>query len=165
MPALETRFWSKVNKNGAGGCWLWTAGCTKDGYGQIRVGGTPGKVEYAHRVAWELLNGQIPEGLCVLHKCDSPPCVNLEHLFLGTDNDNVQDKMAKGRYVLGVHPGRPGEKNPLHILTEKQVLEIKQALADDHYGLTAELAQKYGVAYHTIYDVKTEVTWKWLKLV
>jgi HNH endonuclease len=57
-----------------------------------------GKTRLAHRVAWMLANGEIPDGLCVLHRCDNPPCVNVDHLFLGTHADNVADKMAKGRH-------------------------------------------------------------------
>lgn len=90
------RFWSKVKKTET--CWVWTAGTFKyrNGYGQFRVrrGDPPA---YAHRFAWELVNGPIPQGLHVLHRCDNPPCVNPAHLFLGTQIDNYRDMVSKGR--------------------------------------------------------------------
>lgn len=78
----------------AKGCWLWTKGRMPFGYGAIVVNG---KTKLAHRVSYEAHVGPIPSGLCVLHRCDVPPCVNPEHLFLGTQLDNMRDKIAKGR--------------------------------------------------------------------
>jgi hypothetical protein len=81
-------FWNKVNKTS--GCWIWTA-ANKDGYGRYSNSG------YAHRISWEMHFGKIPAGMFVCHKCDNPPCVNPDHLFLGTNQDNVNDMRAKGR--------------------------------------------------------------------
>lgn len=94
---LKDRFWSKVVKTDT--CWIWIgAGSTsKKGYGQIRLPGAKGRQTSAHRVSWILHRGEIPIGLDVLHKCDNPPCVNPDHLFLGTNQDNVNDKVSKGR--------------------------------------------------------------------
>src|SRR5947207_5829360 len=86
------------------GCWVWLRARTSRGYGNIHLGG---KMVSAHRVAWELVNGPIPEGLLVLHKCDNPSCVNPDHLFLGTNADNRKDAQVKGRL-----PRHLGEKNP-----------------------------------------------------
>lgn len=77
------------------GCWLWTGRLTNSGYGQIAKS-THGEWK-AHRLFWRVANGPIPGGLCVLHKCDTPACVNPDHLFLGTQADNVQDMMNKHR--------------------------------------------------------------------
>lgn len=100
MP-LADRFWSKVEKSGdVDGCWLWKASVSSTGYGQINVNGRPAK---AHRVAWELINGAIGEGLCACHRCDTPLCVRAErdpstsHIFLGTQADNMRDMAVKGR--------------------------------------------------------------------
>lgn len=80
------------------GCWLWLRVLNKkdDGYGTLRLNGI---CQSAHRVSWVLHRGTIPEGLWVLHRCDVPSCVNPDHLFLGTHQDNVDDKMRKGRHA------------------------------------------------------------------
>lgn len=79
------------------GCWLWTKALTKEGYGSL---GFNRKINYAHRVSWILHRGEIPPGLCVLHHCDTRACVNPDHLFLGTYQDNFHDCRAKGRIVV-----------------------------------------------------------------
>ena len=97
--SAEQRFWLSVNKEGPvhpihGQCWFWIASKRDRGYGTITLSG---KAIFAHRFIWALLNGTIPDGLCVLHKCDNPPCVNPAHLFLGTRADNMRDMVQKGR--------------------------------------------------------------------
>lgn len=82
------------------GCIEWTRGLDAYGYGQVRLNGTMAKT---HRVAWTLTNGSIPDGMCVLHRCDNPPCCNVEHLFLGTLADNSADMVAKGRCRSGAN--------------------------------------------------------------
>jgi hypothetical protein len=90
---FETRFWAKVVVH-PGGCWEWRGRRMPKGYGKLNRGT---KTVYAHRLAFELRNGPIPDGLYVLHKCDNPPCINPDHLFLGTQADNVRDRDTKGR--------------------------------------------------------------------
>ncbi len=102
----EQNFWSKVNKEGPvlygklGQCWNWSAGCDNKGYGAVRFNG---RNEKAHRIAWLYSFGVVPNTLCVLHRCDNPPCVRPSHLFLGTRADNNADMTRKGR-------GRSGTK-------------------------------------------------------
>lgn len=97
---LEERFWPKVRKTDT--CWWWTAGGDKaDGYGRIRAGGRGTPTLLAHRAAWEITFGPIPDGLEVCHTCDTPRCVRPDHLFLGTSLQNNQDMVAKGRQAKG----------------------------------------------------------------
>lgn len=101
------RFWAKVDKRGADECWPWTAALGKPPrhYGRFRQ---PTGHEYAHRVAWRLTNGPIPEGAKVLHGCDNPPCCNPGHLRLGSQTENNLDAVARGRYG---YRGIPGNQN------------------------------------------------------
>lgn len=110
---LEELFWSKVSKD----CWTWKASIKPgNGYGHFHHGG---KDYNAHRLAWELTNGPIPEGMHVLHRCDVPHCVNPAHLFLGTHAENMEDMRRKHRHTYG-------EKNKHAKLTEVQVREIRR---------------------------------------
>lgn len=88
-------FWEKVQKND---CWIWTAAKNEKGYGIFCI---EGRTYKAHRLSYLLSVGAIPEGMCVLHKCDVPSCVNPDHLFIGTRADNNADMLAKGRKVPG----------------------------------------------------------------
>jgi hypothetical protein len=93
---LIQRFWEKVDKEEGEGCWVWEGSRSgSGGYGQVR--NEFGEPEFAHRVAWRMANGPIPEGLHVCHKCDYPPCIRPSHLFLGTALDNSHDSIRKGR--------------------------------------------------------------------
>lgn len=83
------------------GCWLWTGAKNRQGYGVFSEAGRASGTTLAPRYAWEFFRDVIPDGKCVLHKCDTPACVNPEHLFLGTRSDNNQDMIAKGRYRGG----------------------------------------------------------------
>jgi hypothetical protein len=82
-------------------CWHWNGTRNNHGYGLFRPGGTSGKV-LAHRFMWQLLHGPIPQGLCILHRCDNPTCVNPRHLFIGTKKDNTQDAVKKCRAYMPI---------------------------------------------------------------
>lgn len=97
---LEERFWEKVHKTDA--CWIWIAGVNRHGYGKFGRGGDKGPTVGAHRISWEITAGPVPEGLFVCHTCDMPPCVNPEHLYLGTPQENSGDMVARGRHPRDV---------------------------------------------------------------
>lgn len=124
------------------GCWEIGAGDRHHRYTRIR---TPGRRVRGHRLAWEVAYGPIPPGLGVLHRCDNPKCVNPEHLFLGTQKDNVHDAIAKGRF-------RYGPK-----LTAEQVAEIRRS--PETHG---EAGKRYGVSKETVRDVRRYRTWRWV---
>jgi hypothetical protein len=94
--SIVERFFEKTQPEPNSGCLLWTGAVHPDGYGKISPGGREGP-KIASRVAWEIARGPIPDGMLVCHRCDTPACVNIDHLFLGTDADNVQDMVRKGR--------------------------------------------------------------------
>lgn len=94
------RFWENVDIRGEDECWEWRLARTSLGYGDLQWGE---HTVYAHRVAWELTNGPIPDRMCICHHCDNPPCCNPAHLFLGTQRDNVQDSITKGRFFRRGH--------------------------------------------------------------
>ncbi len=105
----EERFWEKVDRNGPeartglGPCWLWRGVLKPNGYGNF--GRARSDTVYAHRFSFELTRSRIPAGLCVLHRCDVRSCVRPDHLFLGTQRDNAEDRDAKGRLVTPFTPG------------------------------------------------------------
>ncbi len=98
---MAERFWVKVNRRGSDDCWLWTAGSSRHGYGVFRRTKERDGMDLAHRVSWTIANGEIPDGMSVLHHCDVKRCCNPAHLFLGTQADNMADMSSKGRHVGG----------------------------------------------------------------
>ena len=147
----ERRFWSNVDKKSLDECWTWTASKLTHGYGAFGVGM---KRISAHRFSWTLHFGEIPKGMVVCHKCDNPPCVNPNHLFLGTDADNQRDKKLKGRSARG-------ESNSKAKLTEDNVQEIRRLIKD---GLSSrKIAERFGVRHAAILTIKNGKNWSWLE--
>jgi len=120
------------------------------GYGGFWDGS---RVVAAHRFAWGMEHGSIPEGLHILHRCDNPPCCNPPHLYLGTNADNVADRVSRGRAA-----GQVGERNPRAKLTEEQVRAIKQRLKNGE--TQTGLACEYGVHQTAIGFIARGVRWK-----
>jgi hypothetical protein len=154
---LEQRFWEKVDKDGpimphmTTPCWGWTSAKTKRGYGYFTT--KRGESKRTHRVSFEFTYGVIPQGMQVLHHCDNPNCVNPEHLFLGTNSDNVADKVKKGRAAR-----LKGEENPAAKITQSQADEIKARYAQG--GISQrKLAKEYNVTQRAIWFIVHNLHW------
>ena len=150
MKSLEQRFLAKVNKDTTTGCWEWTGYTNrKGGYGHIskNVGYKKQKNVKAHRLSYELYNG--PIGLLhVLHTCDNPKCVNPEHLFLGTNRDNMQDKMSKGRHRYG--------RDSTHNLLSQEIADTIRK----EEGALKQIAEKFGTSVQQVCKIKRNKIWK-----
>jgi len=151
---LETRFWSKVEIKDFFDCWNWTANKTPQGYGRFQL--KRKKSVSAHRLAWELTYGKIPNGLHVLHKCNNPSCVNPSHLKLGTNQDNVDDKLRANR-----QPHICGQNVATSKLTESQVREIFALLAE--HRSYKEIAERFSISTHSVSNFNIGISWKHLK--
>ncbi len=139
-----------------GNCIEWDGSRQADGYGQLTVQGSNGvwTTLRVHRLVWEIFHGPIPPGMCVCHHCDNPPCIRVDHLFLGTNADNVADRDAKGRQAWG-------ERHARATLTAKQVLEIRA-----EYELGApkgDLARQYGATLDCIRAIVERRSWRHLE--
>lgn len=154
MSKLQARFFNHVDKNGPihpihGKCWQWKGTLFSKGYGRLCG------VGYAHRISWMIHVGEIPSGLCVCHKCDNPSCVNPDHLFLGTNADNMKDKVDKGRSsrCLGEHHGRSK-------LTDADVLAIRSLYLEGsrEFGLSS-LAEIFGISTSTTNRIVKRKIW------
>lgn len=131
------------------GCVLWTGSFSKKGYGHIKV---DGKCQLAHRVAWEIKNGPVPSGLCVCHKCDTPACINVDHLFIGTNDENMADRSRKGRQARLI-----GERNPRAVLSAADVLAIRRSSESN-----SSLGRRFGVTPQAIRLARIGANWSFL---
>jgi hypothetical protein len=146
--SIEERFWSKVNKNGPiivtelGPCWEWIAS-TRHGYGQFGI--CENNIAVASRFSWELVYGKIDSKLGVYHKCDNPLCVNTNHLFKGSQLDNIRDAIKKGRFYRK--------------LTETQALDIKERRFKGEEALSIVKDYPF-ITRATVYDITKGSSWK-----
>lgn len=148
--SVTDRFFAKVDCSGEG-CWLWLgAPDWRGGYGHLRVGT---RMVKAHRLAWTLQHGEVPPGMSVLHRCDRPLCVRVDHLFLGTQADNMHDMKVKGRSSK-----RPGTARVNAVLDDAKVLAIKESSEPQ-----TVLALRYGVSTSTIFSVIHGKRWTHVK--
>jgi hypothetical protein len=160
----DARFWARVARGAETECWPWQAHCGHFGHGQLVVQGAHYK---AHRFAYALTYGAIPDGLCVLHRCDNPPCCNPAHLFLGTNADNVADRQAKQRHARGdnagprLHPEavERGMQRYNARLTDGIVREIRHLAAQKQMTQKA-IAHRFGVSPQLVTEVVKRRTWK-----
>lgn len=146
--SVRKRFEEKFQIDPASNCHVWCAATNNSGYGHF---GVNGKVVDAHRFSYEEYVGTIPHGMFVLHRCDNQSCVNPEHLFLGTQNDNLKDMDKKGRRA----PVPSGELSWASKLTKKQVNGIRADSRSHRF-----LASVYGVGKTTIGSIKSNKTWR-----
>ena len=148
MLTFEDRYVPEPNS----GCWLWEGNINRDGYGRLRH---HGQDYLAHRFSWAVYRGKVPDEVCVLHKCDTPCCVNPEHLFLGSQADNMHDMTRKKR-------GRPqkhlGDDNGNSKLMTADILAIRK-----DQRIYRKIALDYGVNLQTIYRIKTRQCWVHVK--
>ncbi len=147
---LIVRFWRKVSKGD--GCWEWTGAINGHGYGFISAAIGHKKL-LAHRASWMINKGPIPEGMLVCHHCDNRSCVNPDHLFIGTHNDNSLDKLSKGREARG-------ERSGSSKLVDAQVLEIRELLK---VFTATEIARRFHVSCNAILKIKNGRTWSHLE--
>lgn len=159
MASAEKRFWLRVDKSGSiishlnTPCWEWIGGGS-NGYGRFIVDGRP---ITTHRFSYELHYGTIPENKIVRHRCDNPPCVRPEHLLLGSVQDNVNDKMKRGR-----HKSSPGILNGMSSLSEE---DVKNIFSDFYLGMNQKnISKKYDVSKQHISDILRGKRWKYLNL-
>ncbi len=158
LDSFAERFWARVEKSD---CWTWAGAKNEKGYGVV---GRDSRTPKAHRVAWELANGPIPEGACVLHKCDNPPCCNPAHLFLGSRADNNRDMNEKGRHRIGTSKTpiercaySRGVQHPQSKMTEELVRMLR---ADRAAGMSfSKLGAKYGVNMSAAWKIANRVLW------
>lgn len=141
-PIETARFWSRIRSGTDFQCWEWQGRSNPQGYG--RYAGMA-----AHRIAYELLTGPIPEGMVVRHKCDNPPCCNPRHLTVGTQAENMQDKVNRGRHAVG-------SESPRAKITETVALDI---LRNPDGLKQCDLAKRHGIAKSTVSMIRSGERW------
>lgn len=146
---MSDSFWSQVEPIPEAGCLIWMHGVNGAGYGQLTHNK---KTMLAHRVSWEITHGAIPKGMCILHRCDTPLCVNPHHLFLGTKGQNNSDRHRKGRTKL--IPAK-GESHGMSKLTAEDVINIRKSNETNEV-----LATIYPVVSQTIGKIRARKYWK-----
>lgn len=186
---IRQKLLASIEEDKESGCWVWKKFRNRDGYGMMRIGGKKGFVERVHRLsAFVFMEFDLESGLCVLHSCDNPACINPDHLFIGTQQDNVRDMVEKGRNkalsgkdhpwygrhhsenakrkisaaLYGRQGSNVGSRNGMAKLTEEDVKKIRRLHASGRY-YHRELAEMFGVSRATIGAVLSGRLWNHVK--
>ena len=161
LDSLLPKFAERYTANEEG-CWIWTGMSVWYGYGVLEF--SHGNRVRAHRLSYILKHGPIPDGLCVCHKCDTPACVNPEHLFLGTHSDNMRDMTQKGRNGAHRMPERVmrGTGHPRSVLSDEDIKAIRSAYKRPAYNKSnsKELAAQYGINLATVNKIVANKCWR-----
>lgn len=156
---MKERLISRTIKDEESGCWVWQGAKKGMGYGYLTVGSRKDgsrRTAMAHRESYRIFIGPIPDGMMVCHRCDNPSCINPEHLFIGTHQDNIDDRESKGRNNLsGI--GLSGECHPKSKLTWSDVRHIRSNIKKR--GDISAMARKFNVNHKTISDIYLMKTW------
>jgi len=154
MKSEIERFNSFIDKNNCGDCWQWIGGTMKVGYGSFGTGGRKNrKTNLAHRYSYEQKHGKIPSGLYICHKCDNKKCVNPDHLFAGTQKENMADARRKKLIKDSC-----GESHYKAKLTNSDILKIREKYKFRKYGCK-RLGKEFGVSYQNIWEIVNRVAW------
>ncbi len=154
------RFWKKVNVRSSSECWPWQGPTDRDGYGILRIDQYFNDSARAHRLAYQWTNGNFNSDLIIRHSCDNPSCCNPNHLISGTQTDNMQDKIKRGRSNT-----TRGIDHPHSKLNEETVKVIKWMLKyNNHRGIQMKLSKMYGVSPSTIAYIRSGRNWKHIKV-
>lgn len=149
-PGIEDAILSRATRSEATGCLEWSKGRHRDGYGEIAI---DGKLWLAHRAIWTAIKGPLPEGVQVLHRCDNPCCIEIDHLFSGTQLDNMADMKAKGRRKnRGIGSGNGRAK-----LTESQIKDIVLLAG---CRSQSEIGYLFGVSQSMVSLIQLGQAWK-----
>lgn len=154
LQTIDERLENYVDKTGD--CWIWTKNTYKYGYGRLSIGKS--KQIRAHRYMYEKTYGVIPNGMNVLHSCDNPRCIKPEHLFLGTQKDNVTDMMKKRR---GGYKSFKGEEHSNSKLKDTDIIKIKEMWSSGLF-LQREIAKELGISQQVISKIVNGIAWKHL---
>jgi hypothetical protein len=142
-------------RRGKNECWEWDHSRTVAGYGRIRI---DGKYAFAHRYSWLYHKGEIPKDMMVCHSCDNPPCINPNHLFIGSNTDNMRDCVKKGRYVGP--PRMRGVKHPKSKLNDSSVAKIREMYGNK---TIVEIAKIFNIAPSLAHRVARREVWRHVK--
>lgn len=134
---IEDRFFERISPEPNSGCWLWLGQCDSKGYGRISLGGRHGGNTGAHRLSLKIAGVDVPDDMLVCHHCDVPSCVNPDHLFIGTQHDNLVDMVSKGRHVSNGEQLRGKRRNGRVWNSEKTHCKHGHPLNGDNLSIAA----------------------------